>query len=467
MANRLLLLALLFYLSPVSALVLHVPADISEVESAMRLADYGDTVLVASGIYYEHSVPLFSGVTLLAEDMEQGATVIHAEDHTFVIVAEYVDASAVLRGFTLRGAAGSALFLDQSHPLIADCLFTQNDGYDGGGALIWGSESRFERCRFSGNIAYRGGAVHMIEGDSEPSFIDCEFYWNTSREEGGALWAEGARPYFEDCVFYGNESFIDGGALFLRECPYGEPVFAGCVFAGNHAPGLGGVGYLDFNSPLFEGCTFVDNAAGGGALFHLDIAFPQVERSILAFNGPGDLMDCHTLGEPRMSCCDLYGNEGGDEVCGLDLGGNFSAYPYFCDLDGDDWSLAASSPCLPLGNSCGVLIGARGLGCEDPVDAPEAAPAGTLRLTAFPNPFNPSTEIQVRVDKRSKFELEIYDIAGRRIRRLHTVSTLGKGLHEFAWDGVDQEGRPVSSGAYLLSLQQDGRRETLRLILIK
>ncbi len=468
MALRIPILALLLALLPAGALVVHVPADFAEVEDAMRSTAYGDTVLVAPGIYTEQSIPLFSGVTLLAEDMNPGATVLDAGGHTFVVVAEYVDSAARLRGFTLRGAAGSAMFLDQSHPQVSDCFFTQNDGYEGGAVLIWGSESRFERCRFSSNLAYRGGAVHMIESDSRPSFTDCEFYWNGSWQEGGAVWAQGAQPSFEGCVFFGNESFIDGGALFLDHCPGGAPEFSRCVFSGNRAAGFGGVGYFIFSSGLFDQCTLVDNSAtGSGAAFFMDVSFPRLERSILAFNGPGSLMDCNTMGETRSLCCDFYGNEGGEEVCGLDLGGNFSAYPYFCDRDGGDWSLSALSPCLPLGNDCSELIGALGLGCNEPVDSPEIPDTPLLALAAFPNPFNPSTEIRFDLNTDMKVNLAVYDIAGRRIRTLYTCTVLEAGEHRVSWNGRDDLGRALSSGIYFLRLDSDREYHSLKLSLVR
>ncbi len=69
-----------------------------------------------------------------------------------------------------------------------------------------------------------------------------------------------------------------------------------------------------------------------------------------------------------LSCNDSFGNgsnwTGFPDPSGID--GNFSADPSFCDPDGDDYTLASNSPCLP-GNhpdhvSCGT-IGAFGEAC--------------------------------------------------------------------------------------------------------
>jgi hypothetical protein len=74
-----------------------------------------------------------------------------------------------------------------------------------------------------------------------------------------------------------------------------------------------------------------------------------------------------------LTCCDLYGNAGGDwvncveEMYGVD--GNFSADPLFCDPDVGDFRLKDCSPCAPAQNpDCG-LIGAWPVGCGGtPVD---------------------------------------------------------------------------------------------------
>jgi hypothetical protein len=82
-----------------------------------------------------------------------------------------------------------------------------------------------------------------------------------------------------------------------------------------------------------------------------------------------------------ISCCDFFGNAGGDWIgCGIEgqhgINGNFSADPLFCGpMDGSTpmivsdasaLTLHADSPCLPGnhpdGEDCG-LIGAYGQGC--------------------------------------------------------------------------------------------------------
>ena len=66
--------------------------------------------------------------------------------------------------------------------------------------------------------------------------------------------------------------------------------------------------------------------------------------------------------EPYFSCNDIWGNEGGDDWTGADLGGNISLDPLFCDQTSEDFRLQADSPCWP-GADCG-LIGAIDADCD-------------------------------------------------------------------------------------------------------
>ena len=73
----------------------------------------------------------------------------------------------------------------------------------------------------------------------------------------------------------------------------------------------------------------------------------------------------------------------------------------------------------------------------------------------FPNPFNATTAIPYALSREQRVRLEIYDLAGQRIRTLADGSLQG-GRHLARWDGLDQKGAPVASGVYLYRLQADG-----------
>jgi hypothetical protein len=41
------------------------------------------------------------------------------------------------------------------------------------------------------------------------------------------------------------------------------------------------------------------------------------------------------------------------------------------------------------------------------------------------------------------------------------------GRYQIAWDGLDEAGKPLSSGVYLMRLQALGRGETRKMMLMK
>jgi hypothetical protein len=66
----------------------------------------------------------------------------------------------------------------------------------------------------------------------------------------------------------------------------------------------------------------------------------------------------------------------------------------------------------------------------------------------FPNPFNPTTEIQFGVPHDSKVQLIIYDILGRKVKTL-VDNAMAPGTYKTVWDGRDDNGLGVASGVYL------------------
>ena len=66
----------------------------------------------------------------------------------------------------------------------------------------------------------------------------------------------------------------------------------------------------------------------------------------------------------------------------------------------------------------------------------------------YPNPFNLSTIIPYRLAMTSTVQLEIFDVAGRKVRTLLSERQ-APGFYEVLWDGRDEGGVYVASGVYL------------------
>jgi hypothetical protein len=72
-------------------------------------------------------------------------------------------------------------------------------------------------------------------------------------------------------------------------------------------------------------------------------------------------------------------------------------------------------------------------------------------LQNVPNPFNPSTQIGFVLPRRCAVRLEVFDLAGRRVRRVF-AGTLEAGTWSFPWDGSDDTRARVASGVYVYRL---------------
>ena len=81
-----------------------------------------------------------------------------------------------------------------------------------------------------------------------------------------------------------------------------------------------------------------------------------------------------------------------------------------------------------------------------------------------PNPFNPTTLIPLTVPAGAMgARLTIWSASGQRVREF----PLKPGAATVRWDGTDDSGRPVASGAYAATLEADGGRRTIRLVVVR
>ncbi len=104
---------------------------------------------------------------------------------------------------------------------------------------------------------------------------------------------------------------------------------------------------------------------------------------------------------------------------------------------------------------------------EDLSDVPENMALRSFRLDqAYPNPFNPSTNIRFAVPRSDRVSVRIYDVAGRLVKVL-VDEHRSAGEHAVVWRGRDGADRLVAAGVYFVRLKT-GRFTTARpLTLVK
>jgi hypothetical protein len=99
-------------------------------------------------------------------------------------------------------------------------------------------------------------------------------------------------------------------------------------------------------------------------------------------------------------------------------------------------------------------------------NAANPVPKVTALGEVWPNPFNPNTQIAFELAAPSRVMLEIFDVRGKRVRRL-AAEDLPAGRHQRAWDGRSDAGDGVASGTYFARLVADGVTETRKMLLVK
>jgi hypothetical protein len=452
--DALISIAALLLASSAAATTIHVPDDQPTIAAGLAAAAAGDTVLVACGEYYESGLILPSGVTLRAA--ETSCAWIFGQGQGRLISGASLAPGTRVEGFVLTGGSvsaggnGGALSFSEGTIEIRDCLLATNFAdYKGGGIWLYNCVAIVERCGFQGNVADNGGGGGLAANGGELALRDSYFDGNGGIDGGGILLANCA-PLIEACVFVRNDAWFWGGAVMLNG--NASPTLRNCTLAGNDAYDGGGLWGCYDSAPVLENCIIAFSTDGAGLFAAPDNFHPTVIT---------------------LSCCDVYGNVGGGYDGDLEdqtgLNGNFASNPLFCDLwgpDGGNLSLAAGSPCLPGGNDCGVLIGARGQGCEYPTAVP-AVPARAALLPNWPNPFNPSTELRFSLSAAGPVTLAIHDLAGRCLRRLLDGAERAAGEQGLRWDGRDDAGRALPSGIYLVRLEAAGLSLSRKLTLLK
>ncbi|MBD3224325.1 MAG: T9SS type A sorting domain-containing protein [Caldithrix sp.] len=84
----------------------------------------------------------------------------------------------------------------------------------------------------------------------------------------------------------------------------------------------------------------------------------------------------------------------------------------------------------------------------------------------YPNPFNPQTQISFTVNRKSRIQLQIFDVQGRFIRNLLNQQ-MPVGQHSIKWDGRTQQGNLLPSGFYIYRLKSAMQNQSKRMLLIR
>ncbi len=104
-----------------------------------------------------------------------------------------------------------------------------------------------------------------------------------------------------------------------------------------------------------------------GSAYHAwQTAYPTFADCIFAFSqstsNRASTFYCDGTSTPTIVYCCSYGNPDGNTLCG-DVLFSIEEDPLFCNIETDDLTLAANSPCLPAGNDWDRTMGTYTQGC--------------------------------------------------------------------------------------------------------
>ncbi len=94
-------------------------------------------------------------------------------------------------------------------------------------------------------------------------------------------------------------------------------------------------------------------------------------------------------------------------------------------------------------------------------------PRLSILLSNSPNPFRKMTTIRYSISKLSNVSIKIYDIKGNVVRNLFN-GTQKPGAYGLNWNGIDNSGKKLPAGIYILCLKTtEGVSKTEKLIILK
>jgi len=96
-----------------------------------------------------------------------------------------------------------------------------------------------------------------------------------------------------------------------------------------------------------------------------------------------------------------------------------------------------------------------------PVELQQVVPEAFTLHAAYPNPFNPTTEIRFDLPEATQVRLTVYDALGREVERL-LDGPMQAATHTVTFDAAD-----LPSGVYLYRLEAGAFVQTRRMVLMK
>jgi len=213
------------------------------IQSAVDAAPVGAKVIVADGIYTgegNRDIDFKEKSIKLESENGPDNCIIDCKNQGRGFIFYRVNKYSVLKGLTIiNGIAdeGGGIYCRYSSPTIRDCVIINSKAEKGGGVCCYGRAQ-----------------------DGAPTIVNCAFKANSTTEDnGGGFYSDYSPAVLKGCIFAENHAIGVGGGLCCRR---GIVNISNCIFSGNSAGSNGGGVFVDYPS-IIKNCTFAGNESGG------------------------------------------------------------------------------------------------------------------------------------------------------------------------------------------------------------
>lgn len=374
------LLVIFFIYKTTYSNILHVPPDYSTIQAALNSANYGDTVLVQPGTYYENITwPGVHGIKLISAGNASN-TIIDGNGTGRVLTFpsnHYYDSTTIIKGFTLTNghvnassAGGGGIYMTDANPALINIIITANKITGGGWAF--------------------GAGMYL--DNSSPLMRNVQITYNESSGDrtygGGMHCTDGSNPVLENVIISGNQLksnyWCHGGGLYCNRNsnPILNKVYITNNFLDHNASWYygGGIFCLDNSSPVLVNVLIANQVMGnggswykGGAIYCKDNANVSMTNVTLAENKRENLSSIDGSGiyaensSLTMVNTISWNNNPSSEInlvsstvtasyCDIRNGyagtGNINTNPLF--VSSTDFHLQSLSPCVNAGTLTGA-----------------------------------------------------------------------------------------------------------------